>query len=79
MPADQDQWIRDAQITLGDRVRVARLHENLTQERLAERAGIDRSTLQRIERGTTDAKFSSLLRIAAVLRISVKSLLPPNT
>ncbi|MCX5407538.1 helix-turn-helix domain-containing protein [Streptomyces sp. NBC_00335] len=78
MPGDQDQWIREAQIALGDRVRVARLQENLTQERLAERAGIDRSTIQRIERGTTDAKFSNLMRIACVLRVSVKSLLPPN-
>lgn len=78
MPADQDQWIREAQIALGDRIRVARLQENLTQERLAERAGVDRSTIQRIERGTTDAKFSNLVRIARVLRVSVKSLLPPN-
>ncbi|MFE2164911.1 helix-turn-helix domain-containing protein [Streptomyces sp. NPDC059447] len=78
MSADQDQWIRDAQIVLGDRIRVARLQENLTQERLAERAGVDRSTIQRIERGTTDAKFSNLVRIACVLRVSVKSLLPPS-
>ena len=79
MPGDQDQWIREAQIALGDRIRVARLQENLTQERLAEQAGIDRSTIQRIERGATDAKFSNLVRIACVLRVSVKSLLPPNT
>ncbi|WP_405941652.1 helix-turn-helix domain-containing protein [Streptomyces sp. NBC_00207] len=78
MPPEQDQWIRDAQKVVGDRIRVARIHENLTQERLAEHAGIDRSTIQRLEGGTTDAKISHLLRIACVLRVSVKSLLPPN-
>ncbi|WP_327308023.1 helix-turn-helix transcriptional regulator [Streptomyces sp. NBC_01298] len=64
---------------MGDRIRVARIHEGLTQERLAEHAGVDRSTVQRLEGGTTDAKISHLLRIARVLRVSVKSLLPPNT
>lgn len=76
MPAEQPQWIRDALIGLGDRVRVARLYENLTQERLAELAEIDRSTIQRIERGIGDPKFSHLLRIAQVLRIPVRNLLP---
>lgn len=79
MPGEQDQWIRDAQRAVGDCIRVARIRENLTQERLAERAGIDRSTIQRLEGGTTDAKISHLLRIARVLRIPLKSLLPPNT
>lgn len=78
MPGEQDQWIRDAQRAVGDRIRVARIHERLTQERLAERAGIDRSTIQRLESGTTNAKISHLLRIARALRVSVKSLMPPN-
>jgi len=76
VPAEQPQWIRDALIGLGDRLRVARLQENLTQERLAELAEIDRSTVQRIEHGIGDPKFSHLLRIAKVLRVPVKSLLP---
>jgi transcriptional regulator with XRE-family HTH domain len=76
VPAEQPQWIRDALTGLGDRVRVARLHENLTQERLAELAEIDRSTVQRIEHGIGDAKFSHLLRIANALRVPIKHLLP---
>ncbi|MCX4801808.1 helix-turn-helix domain-containing protein [Streptomyces sp. NBC_01214] len=79
MSAEQDPWIREAQRAVGDRIRVARIHEGLTQERLAQHAGIDRSTIQRLEGGTTDAKISHLLRIACVLRVSVKSLLPPNS
>ncbi|GGS64120.1 hypothetical protein GCM10010253_43880 [Streptomyces badius] len=72
-PAD-DQWILDARRAIGDRVRVRRMHLNLTQERLAEAAGIDRSTLQRIEYGE-ESKISHLLLIARALRVHVRDLL----
>ncbi|NUP16582.1 MAG: helix-turn-helix transcriptional regulator [Streptomyces sp.] len=67
MLADQPQWIPDALRTLGTRIRAQRLHRNLTQEQLAERAGIDRSTVQRIEGGLNDPRHSHLLRIARAL------------
>ncbi|MFH8627737.1 helix-turn-helix domain-containing protein [Streptomyces vietnamensis] len=76
MPADQPEWITSAQQALGLRVRDARLYADLTQEQLAERAGIDRSTLQRIERGQNDAKFSHLLRVARALNLPTRDLLP---
>ncbi|WP_326827320.1 hypothetical protein [Streptomyces sp. NBC_01751] len=41
MPADQPPWILDARRAAGARVRVQRLHLNLTQERLAELTGIE--------------------------------------
>ncbi|WP_327240654.1 DNA-binding protein [Streptomyces sp. NBC_01318] len=41
MPAAQPQWILDARRAVGARVRVQRLHLNLTQERLAELTGIE--------------------------------------
>ncbi|MET7924699.1 helix-turn-helix transcriptional regulator [Streptomyces sp. NPDC005349] len=74
-PSDQPPWILDARRALGDRVRVRRLHQDLTQERLAELTDIDRSTIQRIEGGYNDAKISQLLRIAHALRIHVTDLL----
>lgn len=74
-PADQPPWILDARRALGDRVRVRRLHQNLTQERLSALTGIDRSTIQRIEGGYSDAKVSQLLLIAHELRIHVTDLL----
>jgi transcriptional regulator with XRE-family HTH domain len=73
-PAEQPQWILDARRVLGDRVRVQRLHLNLTQERLAELTGIDRSTIQRIEYGG-ESKISHLLLIARELRVHVRDLL----
>ncbi|WP_406328491.1 helix-turn-helix domain-containing protein [Streptomyces sp. NBC_01617] len=50
------------------------MHLDLTQERLAELTGIDRSTIQRIEYGG-EAKISHLLLIARELRVHVTYLL----
>ncbi|MEU7738384.1 helix-turn-helix transcriptional regulator [Streptomyces griseus] len=50
------------------------MHLDMTQERLAETAEIDRSTLQRIEYGE-EAKISHLLLIARALRVHVRDLL----
>ncbi|MGW1961852.1 helix-turn-helix transcriptional regulator [Streptomyces sp. NPDC001935] len=73
MPRDLDQWIIDRRRDLGDRLRRLRMNANHTQESFAEATGIDRRTLQRIEAGTSDPRYSDLLRIAAALdtRISV--------
>ncbi|MGW4051509.1 helix-turn-helix domain-containing protein [Streptomyces sp. NPDC004779] len=76
MPADQPEWIISAQQALGRRVRDARLYADLTQEGLAARAEIDRSTIQRIEGGQNDAKFSHLLRVADALGVPVRDLMP---
>lgn len=59
---------------MGDRVRVQRLYLNLTQERLAELTGIDRSTIQRIEYGE-ESKISHLLLLARELRVPARDLL----
>ncbi|MFF3998486.1 helix-turn-helix domain-containing protein [Streptomyces cyaneofuscatus] len=74
MPPADDQWIRDARRAIGDRVRVRRMHLDMTQERLAEATGIDRSTIQRIEYGE-ESKTSHLLMIAKALRMHVRDLL----
>lgn len=75
MLADQPDWITSAQQALGRRVRNARLDANLTQEKLAERTGIDRSTIQRIELGQNDARISHLLRIAQAVGMPLRDLL----
>jgi transcriptional regulator with XRE-family HTH domain len=49
---------------IGDRIRAAMLHANLTQERLAEATGLSRDTIVRVELGTADARLSWLIAIA---------------
>jgi transcriptional regulator with XRE-family HTH domain len=74
VPADQPQWIIDARRAVGDRIRVRRLHLNLTQESLAHNSGLDRSTIQRMEAGQ-EMKLSHLLLVAHSLRMHVTDLL----
>lgn len=73
-PADHPEWIPNARRALGARIRARRLHRNLTQEQVAERSGLDRSTIQRIEGGLNDVRYSHLLRIAQALDTTVAAL-----
>lgn len=74
MPADHEQWVLDARRQIGLRIRDARMYADLTQEELAHRTGIDRSTVQRMEWGQ-EMKISHLLIIARDLRVHVTDLL----
>ncbi|WP_328313052.1 helix-turn-helix domain-containing protein [Streptomyces sp. NBC_00442] len=76
MLADQPDWISTARQRLGRRIRDARMDADLTQEELAERARIDRSTIQRIELGQNDARFSHLLMISEAIRVPLRDLMP---
>src|SRR6188508_3428843 len=55
---------------LGARLRAARLSRNLSQERLAEEAGVGRVTLQRLEEGRVNASLSILIRVLRALDLS---------
>lgn len=75
MPQDQPERLGQKHRALGERVRSLRLRRNLTQEHLAHLSGIDRSTVQRIEAGTNDARISHLWLIAHALDLPVAELL----
>ncbi|MFE9936297.1 helix-turn-helix domain-containing protein [Streptomyces hirsutus] len=74
MPRDLPAWTYDRRRELGDRIRDLRLRANLTQEVFAEMTGIDRRTVQRIERGTSDPPYSSLLLIADAIGVPLSDL-----
>jgi transcriptional regulator with XRE-family HTH domain len=57
----------------GDRIRRAREHANLSQEGLAEKAELGRSTIQRVESGI-GIKYAHLVRIARALDVQVADL-----
>ncbi|SMF87263.1 helix-turn-helix domain-containing protein [Streptomyces sp. Amel2xC10] len=75
MPRDRPDWIAEHCRTLGDRVADLRTAAHYTQETFSEATGISRSTIQRIESGEGDARYSELLRIAAVLDTTVSVLI----
>ena len=60
---------------VGSNIKRERLKAGYTQERLSEMVGIGTKSLSAIERGTVGVSLSTLLRICAVLNISVNLLL----
>lgn len=64
-----------ALISLGAAIRAERLAKGLSQEALAELAGIDRSYMGGIERGEHNLAIMNLLKIAAALGIKASSML----
>jgi transcriptional regulator with XRE-family HTH domain len=63
---------------LGERLRAERLRRNLTQQQLANEAGVGRMTVQRIEEGESGS-LTSLVRILRALGEleGIERLLPP--
>lgn len=72
---DDDDWLLQERRALGDRIRAARLDRNLTQEQVFLTARMARATYQDVEAGASDARISTLLRIAQVLGVHVTDLL----
>ena len=58
----------------GQRVRSLRAERGLTQEQLAERAGISVDFLSLVERGKSSPSFENLEEIADALEVSVAEL-----
>ena len=61
---------------IGRQVKKAREQALLTQEELAERAGIGTATLNRIEKDRVEPHFRTIRKIAKALNIEAKELIP---
>lgn len=55
--------------TVGERLTGLRLTRNLTQEELAEEAGLGLRTIQRMESGEASTRLSGFLRVCRVLGV----------
>ncbi len=62
-------------IEIGTQVKRARERALLTQEELAERAGIGPATLNRIERGRVEPQFRTIRKIAKALGVDATTLI----
>ena len=60
----------------GQRVRAARERAFLSKRELADQAGLDRSTVGRIEEGITEVYPRTIRKIAAALSVDPTSLTP---
>lgn len=73
--ADVEQQL----VRLGNAVRARRHAISMSQEELADRAGLDRSHLGRIERGERNVTLLNLMRVAEALNARASELLADAT
>lgn len=73
-PNDPPDWVLQRRRAVGDRIRQVRLHRNLTQEGLAELAGMDWQAINRLERGHTSPMLDTLIRLAGALEVDLADL-----
>lgn len=67
-------WVLDRRRAIGDNIRTARTARHLSQEQLAELAGSDRKTINRIEQGIHPTDIDRLLLIAHALGVPLPKL-----
>ncbi|HEX5566678.1 MAG TPA: helix-turn-helix transcriptional regulator [Streptomyces sp.] len=68
------EWVLQQRRAIGARIRSARRSRRLSQEKLAEMAGLDRQAIGKIELGYTSPLLDSLLRIADALDVDLADL-----
>ena len=68
--------LADVKCTDGEKVRAARERAFLAERELAERAGLDCSTIGRIEDGVTEVYPRTIRKIAEALSVDPASLVP---
>ncbi len=61
---------------VGERIRQARSEKGLSQEALADLAGVDRSYMSGVERGVRNATVLKLAAVAKALGVRVRDLFP---
>src|SRR5277367_5417288 len=65
------RYSRDAAILLGQLIRLARMRQKLTVEQLAERAGLSRGLVHRIEKGDLGCAIGSVFEAAAIVGVQL--------
>lgn len=63
------RYSQEAVELLSKLIRAARKERKLTAQELADRAGVSRSLIQRIEKGDMKCQIGSYFEVAAILRI----------
>jgi len=64
---------------LGEMIRKARKEKNLTQEELGKLVGVQKAQISKIENNTKDVRFSTIMKVFAALKASVKMSIDFNT
>lgn len=73
-PSEPPEWVLQRRREIGDRIRAVRRDRRLSQEKLAELAGMDRQAVGKLELGYTSPLLDSLIRIADALDVELADL-----
>jgi transcriptional regulator with XRE-family HTH domain len=63
------RYAREAIELLGQSIRLARIEKKLTMDETAQRAGISRALLRRIERGEPGSTIGTVFEVAAIVGV----------
>ena len=64
------------QVRFGERLRAVRQQRGISQEKLAELAGLHRTYVSSIERGERNVSLVNIERLAAALEVAMAELMP---
>jgi DNA-binding XRE family transcriptional regulator len=65
------QYTKDAAVLLGKHIQLARKARKLTEKELAERVGISRTTLQKIEKGDLKCEVGIVFEAAVIVGVNL--------
>ncbi|PLW81502.1 transcriptional regulator [Kineobactrum sediminis] len=71
MPRTYTRYAREAVTLLGEQIRLGRKQRRWTEKNLAERAGISRATLQKIENGDMGCAVGLVFEVAALVGVTL--------
>jgi transcriptional regulator with XRE-family HTH domain len=66
--------VQERRLRFGEAVRERRLAAGLSQEELAERCGVDRKSISRMETGTFSPRLDSVMNVAEALDVPLSTL-----
>lgn len=66
--------MQERRLRFGEAVRERRLAAGLSQEELAERCGVDRKSISRMETGTFSPRLDSVMNVAEALDVPLSTL-----
>ncbi len=65
------QYAQDAAVLMGEQIKLARKQRKWSEQNLADRAGITRATLQKIENGEMSCAVGSVFELATLVGVQL--------
>lgn len=65
------QYAREAAVLMGEQIKLGRKQRQWTEKNLADRAGISRATLQKIENGEMSCAIGSVFEVATLVGVKL--------